>query len=77
MKDEYDFSGGERGRFSEPDAELNLPVYLNADVFAFVQNIAKKKNSDVSGVVNQLIHSDMEIAECVAEESGEYKTKGD
>jgi hypothetical protein len=75
MKNEYDFSGGERGRFFKPDAEINLPVYLNADVFAFVQNIAKKKNSDVSVVVNQLIHSDMQIAECVAEEPAEYKAK--
>ena len=63
MKNEYDFSGGERGRFYKPGAEVNLPVYLNADVFTFVQNIAKKKNSDVSKVVNQLIHSDMQIAE--------------
>jgi len=77
MKDEYDFLGGERGRFYKPDAETNLPVYLNADVFAFVQNVAKKKNSDVSKVVNQLIYSDMQIADCVAEESGEYEIKDD
>jgi hypothetical protein len=77
MKNEYDFSGGKRGRFFKPDAEINLPVYLNADVLAFVQNIAKKKNSDVSVVVNQLIHSDMQIAECVAESPADYKTKAD
>lgn len=77
MKNEYDFSGGVRGRFYKPDAETNLPVYLNADVLAFVQDIAKKKNSDVSMIVNQLIHSDMQIAECVAEEPGEYKTKSE
>lgn len=77
MKNEYDFSGGERGRFFKPDVEINRPVYLNADVLAFVQNIAKKKNSDVSVVVNQLIHSDMQIAECVAEEPADYKTKQD
>ncbi len=65
MKDEYDFSSGERGRFYKENAEFNLPVYLNADVFAFVRNIAKKKNSDISRVVNQLIHSDMQIAETV------------
>jgi len=65
MKDEYDFSSGERGQFHKADAEFNLPVYLNADVFTFVHNIAKKKNSDISRVVNQLIHSDMQIAETV------------
>ena len=65
MKNEYDFSSGERGRFYKPNAELNLPVYLNADVLAFVNDIAKRKKSDISGVVNQLIHSDMKIAETV------------
>jgi len=65
MKDEYDFSSGERGRFYKAKAEFNLPVYLNADVFTFVHNIAKKKNSDISDVVNQLIHSDMQIVETV------------
>lgn len=32
MKREYDFSKGRRGRFFRPDAELNLPVYLEPDV---------------------------------------------
>jgi hypothetical protein len=32
MKKEYDFSKGERGRFFRPDAELNIPVYLEPDV---------------------------------------------
>ena len=63
MKDEYDFSGGERGRFHKENAEFNLPVYLNADVLGFVRNIAEKKNCDISFVVNQLIHSDMQVAE--------------
>jgi hypothetical protein len=32
MKKQYDFSKGERGKFFRPDAELNLPVYLEPDV---------------------------------------------
>ena len=32
MKTEYDFSKGERGKFYRPDAQLNLPVYLEPDV---------------------------------------------
>jgi hypothetical protein len=32
MKKEYDFSKGERGKFFRPDAELNIPVYLEPDV---------------------------------------------
>lgn len=32
MKDEYDFSNAERGRFYHPEALLNIPIYLDADV---------------------------------------------
>jgi len=32
MKKEYDFSKGERGKFFRPNADLNLPVYLEPDV---------------------------------------------
>lgn len=32
MKKEYDFSKGERGKFYRLDAELELPIYLDADV---------------------------------------------
>jgi hypothetical protein len=32
MKKEYNFSKGERGKFFRPDAELNIPVYLDPDV---------------------------------------------
>ena len=32
MKDKYDFSKGERGRFFRQDTELHLPVYLDHDI---------------------------------------------
>jgi hypothetical protein len=32
MEKEYDFSKGERGKFYQPDIQLNLPVYLEPDV---------------------------------------------
>jgi hypothetical protein len=32
MKEEYDFSEGERAKFYRPDAEINLPIYLETDV---------------------------------------------
>lgn len=32
MKKEYDFSKGERGKFHRSDAELELPIYLDADL---------------------------------------------
>ena len=63
MKKEYDFSKGERGKFYRPDVKLNLPVYLEEEVFTFVQRIAKRRKTDLSSVVNELLRSDMQLAE--------------
>jgi hypothetical protein len=63
MRDEYDFSKGERGKFYHADAKLNLPVYLDKEVLAFVEEIARKKDQDLSAVVNQLLRSDMQLAD--------------
>jgi hypothetical protein len=63
MKREYDFSKGERGKFYRPGMKLNLPVYLDEEVLAFVQQIAKRRKTDLSSVVNQLLRSDMDLAE--------------
>jgi len=63
MKEDYDFSKGERGKFFRNDIKLNLPVYLDDDVLEFVETIAKRKNIDIQTVVNQLLKSDIKIAE--------------
>lgn len=57
MKKEYDFSKAQRGRFYRPDAVFNLPVYLDKDNRAFVEEVAQSRHSDVSTVVNDLIRS--------------------
>ena len=62
MKGEYDFSNGERGRFYRPDATLNLPVCLDPEVMGFVEEIARKKGSDVSTVLNELLKADIQLA---------------
>jgi hypothetical protein len=63
MREEYDFSRGERGKFFRPDMKLNIPIYLDDEVSAFVERIAVKKGVDRSSVVNELLRSDMKIAE--------------
>ena len=62
MKKQYDFSQGERGKFYRPDAELKIPVYLDAENLSFVDRIAHKKNKNISTVVNELIRSDKQLA---------------
>ncbi len=63
MNKEYDFSKGERGKFYKPDVKLNIPVYLDATAYSFVEKIAEKKQEDVSTIVNKLIKTDKQIAD--------------
>ena len=65
MKADHDFSNAERGKFYRPDPKLNLPVYLDDEVLGFVEEIAKKRESDVSTVVNQILRGDMKLAEAM------------
>ena len=62
MREEYDFSKGERGKFYHPDLKLNIPIYLEEDVSTFVEKLASKKGVDRSSVVNELLRDDMKIA---------------
>jgi len=43
MKAQYDFSKGERGKFYRPDAALNLPLYLDPDVDAFMRQLVSSQ----------------------------------
>jgi len=65
MRKEYDFSKGERGKFYRPDMKLNIPIYLDEDVSAFVEKIAAKKGIDRSSVVNELLKGDIKLAEAM------------
>ena len=48
MPPEIDFSGGARGKFYRPDAQLKLPIYLDADVQAFLVDVAARKGVALS-----------------------------
>ncbi|MFZ1201475.1 MAG: hypothetical protein WAO07_15005, partial [Desulfobacterales bacterium] len=61
MSKEYDFSKGERGKFYHPDMKLNIPIYLDEEVSAFIEKIASKKGIDRSIVVNELLRGDIKI----------------
>lgn len=63
MKEEYDFSNAEQGRFYRPDARFEVPIYLEPEAYSFVEAIAERRNVDVSTIVNELIKSDRVIAE--------------
>ena len=65
MRKEYDFSKGERGKFFRPDLKLNTPIYLDEEVSIFIEKIASKKGVDRSSVVNELLKSDIKLAEAM------------
>ena len=61
LRKEHDFSKGERGKFYRPDAELNLPVYLEPDIAKFVRELAKAKNVAVESIVNDWLRQDIAL----------------
>jgi hypothetical protein len=63
MKKEYDFSKAERGRFHRPGAKLNLPVYLEPQVQAWLDKIAGKRGEDFGKLVNRLLKKEIELVE--------------
>lgn len=65
MKPEYDFSKGEGGKFFRPNAELRLPIYLNADVQAYLAERAAQKGIPLSEMVNTLLKQEIQIIESV------------
>jgi hypothetical protein len=65
MKDHYDFSKGERGKFYAPDAVFRLPVYLDEQVERYLAAKAEAKGVDLSDLVNELLKREIEIIEAV------------
>jgi len=46
MKQEYDFSNAECGKFYRPDTQFNIPVYLDQDIENW---FAEKVEMDIGG----------------------------
>jgi hypothetical protein len=63
MKDEYDFSKAQRGRFYRPGAVLAPPVHLEPEVLAFLSARAEARGVSLSDLVNALLKKDIELIE--------------
>ena len=63
MKDEYDFSKAERGKFYRPDAVLAPPVHLDPEVLAFLRARAQARGISLSELVNALLKKEIELIE--------------
>ena len=64
MKNEYDFSNAEQGKFYRPLEELDIPIYLDKEVKAFFIQKSRKQETPFSlnEVINSLLKKDIEIS---------------
>ena len=63
MKDEYDFSKAERGKFYNPKATISIPLYLDSDIADYFSRKAKAKGVDLNTMVNELLKKDIDLIE--------------
>jgi hypothetical protein len=59
MNAKYDFTGGQRGRFYQPGARTQLPVYLDEEVLLRLQARAAAEGVSLSDLVNELLRRDI------------------
>ena len=62
MKEEYDFSNAEQGKFYIPVEEIELPIYLDKDILEFLSQKNQLTQQTLQVLVNDLIRKDIEIA---------------
>ena len=65
MKEEYDFSKGERGKFFRENSKLNLPIYLDDEAQNYLQERARSKGVEVAQLVNEMLRRDISFIEAV------------
>jgi hypothetical protein len=68
MREEYDFTNAEQGKFYRPIEELDIPIYLDKDIKDFLmKSVGKDKGSlSLSELVNSLVKKDIEISKKLA-----------
>ncbi len=67
MKDEYDFTNAEQGKFYRPLEELEIPIYLDSDIKRFfIEKMKDSANFSLNEIVNSLIKQDIEISRRLA-----------
>lgn len=65
MKEEYDFSNAEQGKFYRPDQRIEAPIYVDGEVLAFFQKKSSQKNIGVDSLVNSILKKEMEIIQSI------------
>ena len=63
MREEYDFSKGERGRFYRPNARIHIAVYVEQEVLGAYDEIAQRKGVAVNDLINDVLKRELAMAE--------------
>ena len=65
MKEQYDFSKAEKGKFYRPTAVFRFPIYLDPDVEASISRIANGHNEDIQKLVNEWLRASIKLIDSV------------
>ncbi len=65
MKEEYDFSKAEQGKFYRPIDELEIPVYLDKDVEKFFYQRAAGRDIDLKQVIDTILRKEMDLLKAI------------
>lgn len=63
MKSEYNFEKAVSGKFHRPCATLQIPIYLEPEVLAYLSAKAEKRGVEIDSIVNDLLRRDIGIIE--------------
>ncbi len=65
MKEEYDFSMAEQGKFYRPIDELEIPVYLDKDVEKFFYQRTVGRDIDLKQLVDTILRKEMDLLRAI------------
>jgi len=66
MRDHYDFSKGVKGKFSGQTETLRLPIYLDPEVEAAMEQLAISTGKEVNDLANSMLKNDLELLKAMS-----------
>ena len=66
MKDEYDFTNAEQGKFYVPVDQIQMPIYLDQDVLQYVNQKCDFDADRIRTLINDWLRKDIEIAKRIS-----------
>jgi hypothetical protein len=60
MKDEYDFSNAEQGKFYVPAEEIQISIYLDRNVAQYLSQKCSGSTDGLQTLVNDLLRTDID-----------------